>query len=76
MYTYDESLFEDRWIGPPGEACINPTYNVLCVHCVYTYMPVTRLCFFPAKALEQFWDAQRETRWFQNHPILSKPVAW
>ena len=22
MYTYDEALFRDRWIGPPGDTCI------------------------------------------------------
>lgn len=42
MYSYDESLFRERWLGPPG-------------------------------ALKKFWDAQKGTRWFQSHPILSKP---
>lgn len=29
-----------------------------------------------SEAIERFWDAQRGTRWFQDHPILSQPVSW
>ena len=28
-----------------------------------------------AQAVEEFWNAQRSSRWFQNHPVLSHPVA-
>ncbi len=28
------------------------------------------------KVLEMFWDHQRDTDFFKNHPILSNPVPW
>ena len=47
----------------------------MCVHvhvCGCVHMCVHDMLI---EALEQFWNAQRETEWFKMHPILSNPVT-
>ena len=76
MYTYDVDLFRDRWLGPPGVTCIKfSEFDNMCVHvhvCGCVHMCVHDMLI---EALEQFWNAQRETEWFKMHPILSNPVT-
>lgn len=63
LYHYDVDLFKRKFIGPPGVTW--PESLLLMYVCfVFSFM----ICL---QALQMFWDAQRDSDWFQNHPILS-----
>ena len=63
MYTYDQALFHERWIGPPGV----PRCNLRLLHAEGgAWVTWTQV-------LESFWRAQQSRDWFLNHPILSDP---
>lgn len=44
IYHYDQRLFRERFLGPPG-------------------------------VIEAFWNHQKNTTWFMNHPVLSDPAT-
>lgn len=69
QYIYDESFFHERWLGPPGVSCLPWVGLQVAFHLgLGSHNPSLML----PQALEEFWNAQRGTQWFRDHPVLSQ----
>ena len=58
-------MFAKKFIGRPGVTCLS---TVAFFHGAWTHLTF----FFCLKELEDFWQSQRHTEWFRDHPILGR----
>ena len=81
LYAYDKKIFQKRFLGEQGVAWlqhathIHACYaHVLTIWHVLTYFVM--LFLGRSQELEQFWERNRDTRFFRNHPVLSREEFW